>query len=126
MIARIPMATKVQSDVSEVITPLMERRNLSVPERMIIVILPSPAGRRAGDEGIVVYLSLSPHPNPLPTGEGNALRHGSSQGSARYSPHQQARNRVYNKRDQEENQSQLNQRTQISIRSRFGEFIRNH
>src|SRR5439155_17568440 len=73
MIRRIPTAPNVQSAVSVVINCLAVRRVRSVPEKLMTVP-PSPAGGgRDGDEGIVAYFSLSPHPNPLPTGEGNAL-----------------------------------------------------
>src|SRR5205823_488296 len=34
-----------------------------------ILVLPSPSGRRAGDEGLADTAHLNPHPNPLPTGE---------------------------------------------------------
>ena len=36
-------------------------------------LLPSPFGRRAGDEGLA-GVSLSPDPNPLPKGEGETQR----------------------------------------------------
>src|SRR2546423_842721 len=51
---RIPTATKVQSAVSEVITALTERRDRSDRESFFIVLLPSPVGRRVGDEGLAL------------------------------------------------------------------------
>src|SRR2546429_8055133 len=49
-----------------------------------------------------------------------------SQGSARYSPDQQPRDRVDDKRNQKKNQPELNQRTQVDVGCGFGKFVRDH
>src|ERR1051325_4689319 len=51
---KVPTATTVHSAVTEVMTALTERRVRSDLERAFIRVLPSPAGRRVGDEGLAL------------------------------------------------------------------------
>src|ERR1051326_5443387 len=59
MTNRIPTAANVHNAVSDVITALTERRDRSERESRFIILLPSPTGRRIGDEGLALVAAPS-------------------------------------------------------------------
>src|SRR5438105_2705291 len=62
MTNRTPTAANVHTAVSEVITALTERRDRSERESFFMVLLPSPTGRRVGDEGLAL-VDVCPFPS---------------------------------------------------------------